>query len=139
MTTEDEATEYYMRTARVAMHNHGLNPDRCAALAAWARSAAEAGHRDRGVIVSGDGRLWAETVQPPKPAGDGSGRRIPYPPWEINPATWPGGHPPDGQGAVGEAMDLVRDRSGQPVAHIAYREVCTGWVGMWGPNDRERS
>lgn len=25
MTTDDETAEYYTRTARVAMHNHGLN------------------------------------------------------------------------------------------------------------------
>lgn len=138
MTPEDEAAEYYMRTAQAAMRHHGLNSEHCAKLAAWARSAGKAGHKERGVIVSGDGRLWAETVHPPTPVLDASGRgQVPRPPWRINPATWPGGNPPEGRRALGEAMDAVRDRTGQPVAHIVYGEVCTGWIGMWGPQDRE--
>ena len=61
------------------------------------------------VIVSGDGRLWAETVHPPTPVLDASGRgQVPRPPWRINPATWPGGNPPEGRRALGEAMDAVR-------------------------------
>lgn len=137
--TEDEIIEYYARTARVAMHNHRLNPDNGAALATWARAAAEAGHTNRGVLVTGDGRLWAETVNPPKPVGDGSGRRIPYPPWQINPGTWPGGNPPEGPRALSDAMETIKGRTGCLPAHIVYREVCTGWVGMWGPNDPEQN
>lgn len=67
MPSADKAAEYYLRTARVAMHNHGLNPDYCAALAAWAQAAARVGDTERGVLVSGYGRVWAETVHPPIP------------------------------------------------------------------------
>lgn len=31
--------------------------------------------------------------------------------------------------ALAEAMDRIESATGLPVAHIVYREVCTGWVG----------
>lgn len=135
MAADHDVAEYYLRTARVAMHNHGLNSDYCAALAAWAQAAARVGDTERGMLVSGYGRVWAETVHPPIPPEEPPSWRAVRPPWCINPATWPGGQPPQGRGALGKAMDIIKDKTGEPVAHILYWEVCTGWVGMWGPNE----
>ena len=46
------------------MMHHGLNRDNHAELARWAEAAAARGDTGRGVLVTGDGRLHAETIRP---------------------------------------------------------------------------
>lgn len=124
---------YYARLAGVAMMHHGLNRDNNAALARWAEAAAARGDTRCGVLVTGDGHLHAETQLPPPPPPDHmGGRTLPpvLPPWQIKASTWRGpGETPTPPRALAEAMDRIEVATGLPVAHIAYREVCTGWVG----------
>lgn len=121
--------EYHLRLARVALSNHGLNPERPEALAQWALYAVARGYTNRGVLVTADARLRAETILPPMDPSIAPSWRNILPPWAIVARTWPGGDPPTGPHALGEAMDTIRAATGLPIAHIPYREVCTGWAG----------
>jgi len=123
----------FNRLASAAMMNHGLNRDHHQQLARWAESAFAAGHTARGVLVTGDGRLHAETIRPSPPPPDATGGRgsaTALPPWQIVPGTWrvprPVPVPPTG---ISEALDVIQEATGLPVAHIVYQEVCEGWVG----------
>ncbi len=115
------------------MMHHGLNRDNHAELARWAEAAAARGDTGRGVLVTGDGRLHAETIRPPQPTPDPVARRVerpPRPPWQIRAGTWRGpGEAPAPPTAISDALDAIQDATGLPVAHIVYREVCTGWAG----------
>lgn len=94
-------SDYYARLAGMAMMNHGLNRDNRHELARWAEYAAGHNYTERGVLVTGDGRLHAETIHPPKLAPDLLAKRVeqpPHPPWEITPRTW------RGPGNVGYAL-----------------------------------
>lgn len=126
-------TDYYARLSAIAMMNHGLNRDNHANLARWAKYAAERGYTERGVLVTGDGRLHAETVLPPPPPPDHLGGRTLPPvraPWQIVPTTWRGpGEVPSPPRALVTAWDRIRNTTGLPTAHILYHEVCTGWAG----------
>lgn len=124
-------SDYYARLAAIAMMNHGLNRDNHAALAQWAEYAATHRYTERGVLVSGDGRLHAETIHPPIDLGEPASWRNVRPPWQINPRTWRGpGNPPSPPNAIGDALDVIEAATGLPAAHIVYREVCTGWAGQ---------
>lgn len=67
------SSAYYARLAAVAMMNHGMNRDNHHQLARWAEYAAAHSLTNRGVLVTGDGRLHAETVLPPPPPPDHMG------------------------------------------------------------------
>lgn len=127
------SSAYYTRLSRIAMRNHGLNSENHARLARWAQYAAAHRYTNRGVLVTGDGRLHAETIHPTPPPPDPLARRTewkPLPPWQINARTWRGpGEPPTGTRALSDAMDTIKEATGLPLAHIVYREVCTGWAG----------
>ncbi|GHD88981.1 hypothetical protein GCM10007061_24680 [Kocuria marina] len=124
---------YYARLSRIAMRNHGLNSEHHAQLARWAQYAAAHSYTNRGVLVTGDGRLHAETIRPPRPTPDPLARqteRPPVPPWQINAHTWRGpGEAPAPPGAISEALDIIKAATGLPVAHVLAWEVCTGWAG----------
>lgn len=125
---------YYARLAGIAMSVHGLNRDNWQQLARWAEYAAAHRLTNRGVLITGDGRLHAETVLPPPPPPDHMGGRSalppPNPPWQIVAATWRGpGEAPTPPRALATAWDRIRDTTGLPTAHILYHEVCTGWAG----------
>ena len=125
--------EDFDRLAAAAMMHHGLNRDHHQRLAKWAESASAAGHTNRGVFITGDGRLHAETIRPspPRPgATGGRGNATVLPPWQIVPGTWRGpGKAPEPPTVISDALDVIRDATGLPVAHIVYREVCEGWAG----------
>lgn len=128
------SSAYYARLAAVAMMNHGMNRDNHHQLARWAEYAAAHRLTNRGVLITGDGRLHAETVLPPPPPPDHMGGRSalppPNPPWQIVAATWRGpGEAPTPPRALATAWDRIRDTTGLPTAHILYHEVCTGWAG----------
>lgn len=128
------SSAYYARLAGIAMMHHGLNGDNHHELARWAEYAAPRGLTNRGVLVTGDGRLHAETVLPPPPPPDHMGGRpaLPpvRPPWQIAAATWRGpGEAPTPPRALSTAADRIEAATGMPAAHIVYREVCTGWAG----------
>ena len=124
---------YYARLAAVAMMNHGMNRDNFHELARWAEYAAAHGYTERGVLVTGDGRLHAETIHPPIPPPDPREDRAPrpvHPPWQIRASTWRGpGDPPTPPTAISDALDIIQAATGLPVAHIPDWEVCTGWAG----------
>ena len=126
-------SDYYERLAGIALANHGLNRDNRHELARWAEAAAARGDTQRGVVVTGDGRLHAETVHPPRPASRAIGGRIESaarPPWQIIASTWRGpGEPPTPPAALSDALEAIQAATGLPAAHIVYREVCTGWSG----------
>ena len=127
------SSPYYVRLAGIAMMHHGLNRDNYHELARWAEAAAARGDTGRGVLVTGDGRIHAETVLPPPPPPDHVGGRTLPPvraPWQIDPATWRGpGEAPTPPRALSTAAGRIEAATGMPAAHIVYREVCTGWAG----------
>lgn len=122
----------FTRLAAVAMMHHGLNRDNHAELARWAEHAAEKGRPNRGVLVTGDGWIHAETVRPSPPPPDvvgGRGNAVVLPPWQVVPGTWRGpGQAPTPPTSISDALDVIREATGLPVAHIVYREVCEGWT-----------
>lgn len=124
--------EYYLRLARVALHNHGLNSDRPQALARWAWAAAKRGDPERGVIVTGHvgvSVLRAQTYREPLDPMRWPSKWDRAPVWRVDRATWEFGPIPEGVRELGFALERVREVTGAPTAHIVYREVCTGWVG----------
>lgn len=127
------SSAYYARLAAVAMMNHGLNRDNHRELARWTEYAVAHNYTERGVLVTGDGRLHADMIQPPWPIPGLLARRMgrpPWPPWQINAEIWRRpGEAPTPPGAISDALDIIKVTTGLPVAHVLYREVCTGWAG----------
>ena len=126
-------SDYHARLAAIAMSNHGLNPANHAQLARWAEYTAIHGSAECGVLITGDGRLHAETIHPPIPPPDPREGRAPrpvHPPWQIRASTWRGpGDPPTGPHPLTQAMEAITEATGMRVAHIPSWEVCTGWAG----------
>lgn len=125
-----DSWEYHLRLARVALHNHGLNPARPEELARWAQAAVQVGYRERGVLVSGDAVVRAQMYKTRRDPMRWPEKREPALPWLIDRRVWTYGPIPAGVSELRHAFDVVREATGLPVAHIVFWEVCEGWVGQ---------